>query len=403
MKIDVANAACEVAVPGGFEYAGVTCGIKKSGKLDLALIHAPSGCRAAGVYTTNLVHAASIDWDRERTPSEAVRGVVINSGNANACTGQRGESDNRTMAELAAQVLGCEPDQVLVLSTGVIGQHLPIDRVKTGIHSAADSLEPQRGSFLNSAAAICTTDAFVKIASREIAVDGRTFRIAGMAKGAGMIGPRMATMLGVLTTDFPIDATSLDRLLRDSVEKTFNCISVDGHMSTNDAVLALSSGPSAPVSDHDRKVFAESFGDVCEELARMIPIDGEGATHLIEIRVRGCDSNAQADCIARSVAASPLVKTAMTGNDPNWGRIVSAAGYAGVPFDPSRVQLALNGHPVFSKGQPLEFDAAMVSRSLGSNLRIEVELTVGDGPGAAVHWTSDLTVEYVRFNSEYTT
>ncbi len=403
MRIDDSNATREVAVPAGFQFAGVVCGIKKSGKQDLALVHAADPCRAAGVYTTNLVHAASIDWNRDRTPSDSIRAVVINSGNANACTGQQGVSDNRAMAELTARTLNCQPDQVLVLSTGVIGQHLPMDRIGSGIGAAASSLGPDAKSFLDAATAICTTDAFVKTASREVIVEGRRYRIAGMAKGAGMIGPRMATMLGILVTDFPIDAKSLDRLLRDAVDTTFNCISVDGHMSTNDAVLTLSSGPLTSLPDEALTVFADSFGDLCGELARMIPIDGEGATHLIEIRVRGCDTNGQADSIARTVAASPLVKTAMTGNDPNWGRIVSAAGYAGVPFEPDRVQLTLNGHLVFSAGQPVGFDAGRVSRSMASNLKIEVELAVGNGPGNAVHWTSDLTVDYVRFNSEYTT
>ena len=394
----------ELKLPHGFRYAGVACGIKASGDPDLALITSDIPVAAAGVYTQNRVRASSIDWNEALTPSRDVCGVVVNSGNANACTGATGRSDTERMAEIAARRLNCPAESVLVLSTGVIGQALPMDCVQRGIEAACEQAASGRDRFIQSADAIRTTDAFGKWACRTIPLASGSAVLAGMCKGAGMIGPQLATMLAVLVTDAALAPEALDRALRVAVDESFNRISVEGHTSTNDAVLLLSHPRGTPcVEADDEAVFQRALTELCIELAKMIPADGEGARHLIEIRVAGTADDRQAESIARTVGASPLVKTAVTGGDPNWGRIVSAAGYAGVPFEVRDLTLILNGHTVFEGGQPARFDPPRVSQEMQEAEEVLIELTVGSGPGRARHWTSDLTVDYVRFNSEYTT
>lgn len=393
----------EIRLPSGFRFAGTHSGVKASAK-DLAVIACDSPATATGVYTQNLVRAASIDWNRQITPSSTVAGVVINSGNANACTGEQGKRDNQQMAATTAAALGCEADQILVLSTGVIGQSLPMDRLTPGIPEAVSQVGAESPSFLDAADAIMTTDRFRKISSRSFTCDGANLCIAGMAKGAGMIGPNLATMLAILVTDCYLSPRDADRALRSAATASFNCISVEGHTSTNDAVLLLSSSQGTPLREPQQLLeFEANLTETCIDLAKQIPADGEGATHVIEIRVEGATENADADRIARTIAQSALVKTAFTGADPNWGRIVSAAGYAGVAFDLSECSLTLNGHTVFRAGQPTPFDASVVSKDLRQNRDAQVVLSVGQGTGQATHWTSDLTIDYVRLNSEYTT
>ena len=393
-------------LPLGFRFAGVHCGIKKNPqKEDLTLVHCERGAVAAGVYTTNLVYAAPVALDRERTPSGDVRVVIVNSGNANACTGERGMNDAREMARLAAAAVGANEEQALVMSTGVIGQFLPMDKIAAGAKAAATKLGGDASSFESAARGILTTDKGMKIASRSVQIGETTIRIAGMCKGAGMIGPQMATMLCVIATDAALMPSEAQAALKFAVDDSFNCISVEGHMSTNDTVLLLASGAadSKPLGNQELPLFEAALQELCVELARQIPDDGEGASHLITIDVRGCKSKDDALRIARNVADSALVKTAIAGGDPNWGRIVSAAGYAGVPFDPAGVDLALNGYALYQRGAPVAFDAKTVSASIKESRETSVVLTFREGQAGIRFWTSDLNVEYVRFNADYTT
>ena len=393
----------DIQLPSGFRFAGVHSGLKETAN-DVAMIVCDAPSTAAGVYTQNLVRAASIDWNRQITPSSVIRGVVINSGNANACTGLQGKQDNRQMASTAAESLGCDAEQVLVLSTGVIGKPLDMDCVCPGIQRAVSQAGPEPQNFLAAADGIMTTDRFRKTDSQTVSIGRSSGTITGMAKGAGMIGPNMATLLAIIVTDWYLSPQTADQVLRNAVNASFNCISVEGHTSTNDAVVLLSSSSGTPVREIDQVTqFQDALTETCIGLARKIPSDGEGASHAIEIRVRGTMTDSDADLIARTVANSALVKTAFTGADPNWGRIVSAAGYSGIEFQLDETSLKLNGHPVFESGQPTPFNAMEVSKDLKLNFDSKIDLCVGSGPGQATHWTSDLTVDYVRLNSEYTT
>jgi glutamate N-acetyltransferase/amino-acid N-acetyltransferase len=395
-----------INVPRGFQFAGVHAAIKKNpNKEDLTLVHCPSGAVAAGVYTTNLVYAAPVALDRERTPAADMRVVVVNSGNANACTGERGLADAREMARLAAEAVGAKAQQALVMSTGVIGQFLLMEKIAAGVKAAAGKLGTDEAAFVAAARGILTTDKGTKIASREFQVGGATIRLAGMCKGAGMIGPKMATMLCVVTTDAALTTETAQKALQKAVDDSFNCISVEGHMSTNDTVLLLASGAAKkePLTGGDLEAFQAALNELCIELARQIPDDGEGASHLITIEVGGCNSRDNARQIARTVADSALVKTAIAGGDPNWGRIVSAAGYAGVAFDPAGVDLTVNGHSLYERGAPVAFDAKTVSTAIKNSRETSVVLTFREGGESIRFWTSDLNVEYVRFNADYTT
>jgi glutamate N-acetyltransferase/amino-acid N-acetyltransferase len=306
-------------------------------------------------------------------------------------------------AELAAKI-GSAADQVCVLSTGVIGHLLPMTQVSGGIAGAAEGLGNSQAHFQSASTAILTTDRSAKTAQSTIEIDTRPISIAAMAKGAGMIGPNMATMLAIVTTDAGLDAETAQAMLGRVANCSFNNISVEGHTSTNDALLLLASGTAGPrLSGTALEQFETELTRICIALAKKIPSDGEGASHLLSIDVSGASSDGDADRMARSIANSALVKCAITGGDPNWGRIVSAAGYCGVTINPNEIGLKINGHELFRGGAPMTFDAATVSQSIKSCFETEVQLTVGSGPGHAHHWTSDLTVAYVRFNSEYTT
>lgn len=392
-------------LPLGFRFAGVHAGIKKIAKEDFTLVHCPGGATAAGVYTQNLVFAAPVALDRARTPASDIRVVAVNSGNANACTGERGMADARHMARLAATAVGVRENQALVMSTGVIGVFLPMDKIAAGATTAAAKLGDDEANFLAAARGILTTDKGIKIASRALTIGGREVRLAGMCKGAGMIGPNMATMLGVVTTDAALSPDTAQSALKAAVEDSFNCISVEGHMSTNDTVLLLASGAAgrSPLTGPDLATFQSGLNELCVELAKQIPDDGEGASHLITIHVRGLKTRDEARRIAQTVANSALVKTAVAGADPNWGRIVSAAGYAGVPFDPAGVDLALNGHKLYERGAPVPFDARTVCAAIRASRETTIEFTFREGTAATRFWTSDLNVDYVRFNADYTT
>jgi len=395
-----------VPLPKGFRAAGVHCGVKDGpGKLDLALFVADAPCTAAGVYTTNRVCGAPVKVSRERVPRSTARGVVINSGNANACTGERGIADARWMTAEAAQRLGCAAEDVLVCSTGVIGRFLPREKLAAGIPTACERLAGTPQAFADAARAMMTTDTVPKQSTRAAEISGKTVRVSGAAKGAAMIGPNMATMLSVIMTDAALAPAEADRALRLAVDDTFNCISVEGHTSTSDSVILLASGAATtgPLNSADGAAVERMIREVAEDLARAIVQDAEGAEHLITIDVRGLRTRDEARLIARTIANGPLVKTAITGADPNWGRIISAAGYCGVDLREEDMTLRINGTLVYQSGAPVAFDAKQLSHSLRTNRDTHLELEMPLGSAGIRFWTSDLTAEYVRLNSDYTT
>jgi glutamate N-acetyltransferase / amino-acid N-acetyltransferase len=394
-----------LVIPRGFRAAAVKAGIKESGNLDLSVLAAAGPCAAAGTFTTNRICAAPVKWCRERLPSEDIRAIVINSGNANAATGAQGFTNARRTATYTAALLGCGPEQVLVASTGVIGHQLPMNKIEAGLDQAVPGLSSGPDGFQTIASAIMTTDTRPKLFSLSQTIGGREVTLLGVAKGAAMIGPRMATMLAFLLTDAPVWANDLQDILAEAVDRSFNCLSVEGHASTNDTVLILSStaGTEPILKGEDLSAFSGMVHSACVSLARMIADDGEGATHFITIDVEGCPTIDDARAIARAVADSPLVKTAIHGGDPNWGRIVSAAGYAGVPFEEEELSLWLNEVPVYQNGVPLPFDGAALSNSLKSQRDVHVRLVFTCGTEAIRFWTCDLTAEYIRLNADYTT
>ena len=395
-------------LPSGFQSAGFTCGIKASGKPDLSLFVSDRPSTVAGVFTTNKVCGAPVIVSRGRVPSSVARAVIINSGNSNAATGQAGIENARTMTASLAEELGCSPEAVLVCSTGVIGVPLPMEKLLAGIPGAVKLLGAADQHFLDAATAMMTTDTFPKLTSVDVAVSGGSIRVSGVCKGAAMIAPNMATMLSVVMTDAALTVEQCDAALRSGVDRTFNCISVDGHMSTSDTVLLFANGAaSGPLSVDDLESVRAAVQQVCQQLATDIIRDAEGADHFITIDVSGLVTREAAYRMAKAIADSALVKTAITGGDPNWGRIVSAAGYAGVDFDTAFVSLRINGTEVYRAGTPAAFDAAALSQQLKSNREVHLDLAVSGGSCSGVEavrfWTSDLTAEYVRLNSEYTT
>ena len=393
-------------LPAGFRAAGVHAGLKRNPtREDVSLFVSTQPATAAGVYTTNLVHAAPVAFDRGRTPGEGFRAIVVNSGNANACTGERGLADAEAMAAAAAAEVGVSAEEVLVLSTGIIGEFLPMPTLLAGIGQAAAALGEDQAALVAAARGMMTTDTRPKLFGRTFQAGDRSISLTGVAKGAAMVGPRMATMLGIVLTDAPLAVEDAQRLLAAACDETFNCVSVDGHTSTNDTVLLLANAAAGGpcLAGGDLEQFANLLEETCQVLAREIADDGEGATHVIRIEVSGCQSREDARQIARAVADSPLVKTAVSGADPNWGRIVSAAGYAGVDFDSSRLTLHVNGTLLFTAGAPVAFDATAVSASIRENRETEIRLDVGDGSGAVRFYSSDLTAEYVHLNADYHT
>jgi glutamate N-acetyltransferase / amino-acid N-acetyltransferase len=392
-------------VPRGFRAAGVKAGIKPSGGSDLAVFAADGPCAAAGTFTTNRICAAPVKWCRELLPREDTIAVVVNSGNANAATGDEGMANARRTAGRAAGLLGCRPEQVLVASTGIIGHQLPMPKLEAGLGDAVAALSREPSGFLDAARAIMTTDTHPKIVSERRNLSGKDVALLGIAKGAAMIGPRMATMLAFILTDAPVRAYDLRGLIADAVDSSFNCLSVEGHASTNDTVLLISSTAATEetLRGEDARAFAVMVRAACESLARQIADDGEGSTHSITIDVEGCRTTDDARAIARAVAESPLVKTAIHGADPNWGRIVSAAGYAGVSFQEEEVSLWINEVPVYRRGAPVPFDEAALSGSLRGRRQVDLRLVVGPDEFGARFWTCDLTADYVRLNADYTT
>ncbi len=387
--------------PIGFRASGVACGLKPEGT-DLALIASDRPAEAAGVFTTNRVQAAPIQLNREHLADSSAQAIVVNSGNANACTGERGLADARQTVRDVARELNVAPETVLVNSTGVIGVPLPMDKIRSGIPVAVRDL--REDGWADAAAAIMTTDTVPKMASVRMRLDGRTVTVCGIAKGAGMIAPDMATMLGFVATDARIDPEHLEKCLRDAVDRSFNCITVDGDTSTNDTVLLMANGGAGEpaLSRGEVMSFQAGLNAVCVSLARQIARDGEGATKLITIRVDGAASTADARTVGLSVGNSKLVKTAVFGRDPNWGRILCAIGYAGVPVDPDEISVSMTGIPIYGQGRGLPFDTDDAIRALSAS-DIDIEINLGQGSRSATIYTCDLTYDYVRINAEYTT
>jgi glutamate N-acetyltransferase / amino-acid N-acetyltransferase len=393
-----------VTFASGFAVAIGEAGIRDSGGPDLVLIASDRPAAAAATLTINRVRAAPVLLVEEALGAGGrVRAIVVNAGCANAGTGPGGLDDARAVVAATAVHLGCAPGEVLPASTGLIGSRLPVDAMLAAIPALELRRTPEAGN--EAARAIMTTDTRPKerAATAQLA-GGREIRIGGMAKGAGMIHPQMATMLAFLTTDAPVAAGTLAELLRATVDRTFNQVTIDGDTSTNDAVIVLANGAAGgpPIeSGPDRDAFADALETVCRELAIAIATDGEGAQHLIEVRVAGAADDAAARAVARTVASSSLVKTAVHGADPNWGRIAAAAGRSGVEFDPDRLRICIGEVPVFD-GAPMAFDEALAAAALRTPT-VVLALDLADGDGSGTAWGCDLTAEYVAINSEYTT
>lgn len=393
-------------LPQGFRAAGLHCGVKANHDIfDLSLFVSDGPASAAGVFTQNKVCGAPVKVCRQRVPRGTTRAVVINSGNSNACTGDRGIEDAKWMTAEVAALIGCEADDVLVCSTGVIGRFLPKEALASGFPRVVAQLSPDSQSFLNAARGIMTTDTVPKQATREVQINGRPVRVSGTAKGAAMIGPNMATMLCVIMTDATLSPADCDEMLRHAVNRSFNCISVEGHTSTSDSAILLANGRANagfPTGDA-RAILQGAIDAVAMDLAMAIIRDAEGADHFVTIDVVGTRTRDEAFKIAKEIADSALVKTAITGADPNWGRIISAAGYAGVEFREEDMSLWINEIPIYKDGAPITCDLKALSQSIRTNRDVSVRLVFTLGEASVRYWTSDLTAEYVRLNADYTT
>jgi glutamate N-acetyltransferase/amino-acid N-acetyltransferase len=395
------------AVPLGFRFAAGRAGIKPSGNADLALVLAAPGTQAAAMFTGNLVVAAPVTVGREHlVAGDGLRAIVVNSGNANCATGAHGLAAARETCRAAAEILGCAACEVLPSSTGIIGVPLPVEKLIAALPTLAAGLEDGAAAFSSFARAILTTDTHPKVAHRQVAIDGRTVRIAGACKGAGMIHPRLtapphATMLVYLFTDAICDAAALRAMLEPSAELSFNRISIDGDTSTNDTVALLASGASGVTVTPENTKFCAALAELCHELAIAIVEDGEGVTHVVTLEVDGAPSDADALTIAKAIAHSPLVKTAWAGSDPNWGRLMSSIGASGVAIEPERITIHLNNLPVCEHGgRAAAFDEDAVHAAM-SERRFTLSINLGMGRGSCRFWTTDLTAEYVHINADY--
>ncbi|MHB8804176.1 MAG: bifunctional glutamate N-acetyltransferase/amino-acid acetyltransferase ArgJ [Coriobacteriia bacterium] len=391
-----------VTAPAGFTAAGVSAGLKRSGRRDVCVLATEAPCPAAAVFTTSTTAAPPVLVSREHVAGGMVRALAINAGNANACTGEPGMADARAMAAHAARALGCLPSEVVVCSTGVIGVPLPLDLVTAGIDAAVEALDTTAGDA--AAEAIMTTDTFAKQLALTVTAEGRTFTVGGMAKGSGMIQPNMATMLAFITTDAPLDSGACDVLLRSAVSRSFNRITVDSDTSTNDTCVLMASGTEggAPLQAGSAayKAIAAAITEVVTALAKMVVRDGEGATKLISVTVRGAASEDDAERAAFAIANSPLVKTAMFGQDANWGRVAMAIGKSGARLDPAAFEILLAGIVMCERGTATGFNEDEAARALEEpEIDILVDLHVGDAE--ATVWTCDFSYDYVRINGDY--
>ena len=402
------QAPSEAALPRGFRFAATACGLKKTGALDLALLSSDVPASAAAVFTQNLVVAAPVVVSKShlRASKGRMRAVIINAGNANCATGTAGYDASVKTVEETARRLNCSPPEVLVCSTGVIGVPLPLEKILRALPGITRNRRPSARSFAELSLAICTTDTRPKTATASFKMAGKRIHLVGCAKGAGMIHPNMATTLAFIVTDTAIAPGLLQKTLRDVVSRTFNAISIDGDTSTNDTLLVLANGaagaPAIKTGTTAHRAFRKALEEVCHSLALQIVADGEGAQRVIEIEVRGAKTEAGARRISQTIATSPLVKTAFAGGDPNWGRVLAAAGRAGVKFDPDRVDIHMAGFPVLRRGQPLAFNERAASNRLLEK-DVHVLLDLHAGRASARYWTCDFTAEYVRINASYRT
>jgi len=388
--------------PRGFATASVAAGIKYSGRTDLMVLLAEHDCTAAGVFTTNLCCAAPVHVSKKHLEmsSAAMRAIVCNSGNANAATGDQGMRDAISMAESAARAFAIPAESVIVSSTGVIGQTLPLDRVRAGISNLLPLCNTESG--LLPAQAIMTTDTFPKFFFVDVILSGGTVRISGIAKGSGMICPNMATMLAFMATDASIEPALLQEALREANSHSFNAITVDGDTSTNDmaVILAGGTGPQVVKGSNDERLFKEALGALMEFLARLIVIDGEGASKLVTITVEGAENDHEATLAARTIAQSSLVKTALHGEDANWGRVIAAAGRSGARFHEEDLELFFNDLPVLRQNLNAEFSEEEAAEILAKQSYV-ITLKIGSGSGKATVWTCDLSKEYIEINGSY--
>ncbi len=388
-----------VTAPRGFRSAGVRCGVKSQGR-DLALIVSDAPAAVAGMFTTNRAAAPCVRYSRHVIEAGTARAIVANSGNANAATGEEGFIDNVRMAQKVAQLLECPPAQVVTASTGIIGHRLPLEKIESGIEQAMLELSESGGAF--AAEAIMTTDTVPKAEALSLHLPEGEVRMGGIAKGAGMIAPNMATMLCFLTTDARISQPALQQVLKDAVERSFHCLTIDADTSTNDMVVILANGESGVDVHRYLDDFQLALETLCIRLAQRIARDGEGATKLVEIEVRGARTFTEARKMGKTVAESPLVKTALFGSDPNWGRILAAMGRSGVDFDPDRAQIALQGTLVYADGKPTAFDAHALHEGLKADT-VSITIDLLEGTEHATVWTCDFSYDYVRINAEYHT
>lgn len=403
MEIIKGNAA----TAKGFKAAGYAAGLKKNGKLDVAVVTSDAPCVAAGCFTTNVVKAAPVLWD-QKVIKNKIFGVAANSGNANACTGEQGIRDAEETADTLAKILSVEAKNILVCSTGVIGVPLPMDKIKKGVEGAGSLLSHSYEGGVNASQAIMTTDTVEKTAAVRVEIKGKQVIIGGMCKGSGMINPNMATMLCFVTTDCNISERLLDKALKKCVADTFNMISVDGDMSTNDTILALANGRAENnvISDEDAdyKKFFDGLMYVTKTLAIKCADDGEGATKLIEANVKGAKSKEEARKIANSVVSSNLLKAAIFGEDANWGRVLCAMGYSGADFDPMGVTIVFRSDAgeilLMDNGKPVIFDEDAAAKILAEH-KIYIDIKLSEGRNVATAWGCDLTYDYVKINGDY--
>ena len=393
-----------VTAPGGFVAGGVMCGVRNSGRRDLGLLFSEHGCTAAAVFTRNVMKGAPLEVTRGAVGSGGVRAVVVNSGYANAATGRKGLEDAYAMQAFAASALGIEAREVAVASTGVIGEHLPMDKISAGIEAVGAELGRDGAGF---AEAILTTDTRIKEAAVRVEIGGTTVTVGGTAKGSGMIHPNMGTMLAFLTTDAAVEERCLQETLSKVTERTFNRVTVDGDTSPSDLAILLANGAAGgggtlTLDSPDWSVFADAVEEVARSLAKEIARDGEGATRLVEVDVEGAKDEASAAALAKSVVGSNLVKAAVFGEDANWGRVLTAMGYSGVNFEPNDVDLWFGPVKIFADWEPVPHEVAEANAALSSGeVRITARLNEGDASAAA--WGCDLTYEYVRINGSYRT
>jgi glutamate N-acetyltransferase/amino-acid N-acetyltransferase len=395
-----------ITAPKGFLAAGLHCGIKESCKLDLGLIVCPGGATAAAVFTTNKIFAAPVAISRKHLKSRTIYGVAVNSGNANACTGRKGLSDAIKMCQAAAKQINVDPHQILVASTGIIGRALPITRITAGLKKALAKLSDSDSAGLNFARAIMTTDTRPKQAFRRLKISGKRITIAASVKGAGMIAPNMATTLCFITTDVAVSKALLQKALKKAVDNSLNKLTVDGRQSTNDTAIILASGLAENTiitrRDARYKKFASALADLCDDLARQMAADAEGATRMFKVVVSGAATRAEAQKCARSIADYDLVKCAIHGGDPNWGRIICAAGSCGVRLNPKKLSCKVGSVTVFRSGQPVKFNPKMVSKIITAKQHT-ITLNLGAGKASDFCYGCDLSRRYVTINANYNT